>query len=1106
MFPSPVYRPPVSNIAYHVYNPEDDLERVQAVSQRAFQRIMDSYNENERLADLFQIEHDKQQKLVRERKEREKLLKQQQKQKQSKRHHGYPSRSQDRIYTLPTPFERQSFRRFPKNISTPALPLTAGATPTTTTATMASTTAAAIAEKAEELRHQFAGSLKRARRLSDISNSDISGLGDDDVRSAPPTTSSQVQDSTTSGPAGLGIHLVDSNDRSISSSPALPITPPPRDSPSNMTSQAGQDGTDRSTNQAHSTGLSSLAASTTSSSSFAVPNPPQQELRLLPSGSSRRKRKQAIPVHPSVVERIPGITIRIQRERQGDQLEVEILKTLDDYAEPKSDNEETPSPSSKLQAKQDLRKVRESIDSGRPGYAYYSPAGSTSHTQQHIQRDSTTATSDYANRGLEWTKSLPGSLSSLTWTSSNTNSTENLTVMQDFIDARSMPLSWENFATRECVVNKIVGKHDKDLDTLEEVVQDAIARQQYALQLQQEQEEQERLRAQSLSPIESHRGLSVGFTGSENGINGTTTHPASSSRASKSVNGPSMRTRSIPARATRSKAQTSTRAGQLVVHEDIEHHLKQKRRRQREQKHRRQGSKTSSKDGEEDEDDDDEEDDEKRDSSRRTTHDGDESAGHTDDGDSDEDGRSDHPSKVPGAKRKYNKRSRVRRGRKDDDVPTSASSSDDERNGKGGRKQYHADDSRARSSTSSQKKTFKQAPHPDRNGSEPIRRNKKFWSRGRNSRKEDEVDDTATGASVSGSGSDGDEEGEHGEYEDVLNATKKAIRASIQTRLPDSWMRKSKGLSDALQNSTYKTLPRRAFRRPSAETTASEDSDADGGDDGTGNPGTPKNQAFAKTLNSSDKANFFNSAVELIHQKNLEMLESRRKGHSQAGTGAPRDVRIKALAELKEKQVERQKEEEKEKETERLKEQKEQEEQEERELEKEKELQESRVKMEVRLVEESKAQKVESTNLPRSSKSLPGRVLRRAAAGGSGGASGGEDPDCTSCRLELSPAEKDAWKLAQQKGEIRLPKTWGTHAILCVACRNQYLGHHSRCTACFYVPVEEEMETSGKRCSRCKAGTWLTEMVQRPPFVVSSAGTNDDKRDRRRRLASDLSM
>ncbi|KAG0293844.1 hypothetical protein BGZ96_002228 [Linnemannia gamsii] len=1081
MLPSPVYQPPVSNIAYHVYNPEDDLERVQAVSQRAFQRIMDSYTENERLADLFQVEHDKQQKLVRERKEREKLLKQQQKKQSKRQGQGYSSRSLDRIFPLSTtPFERQSFRRFPRNTTTPVLShpntnnhhhLQGNQTEAATNApSAAATAAAAIAEKAAELQHQSAGSLKRARRLSDISNSDISGLGDDDTKSLPPSTSSQAKTSTTSRPAGLGIHLADSNDRSFSSSPALPPTPP-RDSPSHTTSQAEQDGTDRSSNQVHSTGPSSLAASTTSSSSFAIPNLPQQHLQLLPSGTSRRKRKQAIPVHPSVVERIPGITIRIQRERQGDQLEVEILKTLDDYEEPQSGNEESLSPALKLQAKQDIRKVRESIDSGRPGYAYFSPAGVPAHAQQTQPSTSTTSTTDYANRSQDWSKSLPGSLSSLTWTSSNTNSTENLTAMQNLIDARSMPLSWENFATRECVVNKIVGKPDKDLNTLEEVVQDAIARQQYALQLQHEQEEQERLRAQSLTPVDSHRGLSVGFTGSDNGIVGSTTnnHLNSASRASRSVAASSMRTRSAPARATRSKAQDLSRGGKLVAHEDIENHLKQKRRRQREKKHRRQSSRTSSKDGEEDDDDDDDDDD-KRDSSRRTTHDGDD----TDDGESE-----DHSSsKIPGTKRKYTKRNSVRRSHKqDDDVPTSESSSDDDddddEDGKGNGKRYNS--SRHRDSTLP-KKTFKQAPRPDRKGSEPIRRNKKFWSRGRNSRKEDEVEDTGTGES----GSEDDDD-HNDDYEDA-RSTKRASGSSTQTRIPDSWLRKkprTKRPSDpVLPTTTWK--PTRAFRRLSTSSGGpDDDSNSDGSDvDGTGaNSADPKPQKFAKTLTSSENVKFFNSAVELIHRKNLEMLESRRKGTSRAGV--LREARSKEDALQKEKDQEKEKE---------------------LEIEKEKELQESRVKLEVRLVEESKAQKVESTNLPRSSKSLPGRVLRRAAAGGSGsGSTGGEDPDCTSCRLELSAAEKDAWKVAQEKGEIRLPKTWGTHAILCVACRNQYLGHHSRCTACFYVPVEEEMETSGKRCSRCKAGTWLTEMVQRPPTA------NDDK-NRRRRQASDMSL
>ncbi len=90
------------------------------------------------------------------------------------------------------------------------------------------------------------------------------------------------------------------------------------------------------------------------------------------------------------------------------------------------------------------------------------------------------------------------------------------------------------------------------------------------------------------------------------------------------------------------------------------------------------------------------------------------------------------------------------------------------------------------------------------------------------------------------------------------------------------------------------------------------------------------------------------------------------------------------------------------------------------------------------------------------------------------------DPDCTSCRMELKAADKDAWKVAQELGEIQLPKTWSIHAILCTTCRLQYLDHHSRCTACFYVPVKEEMAVSSSSCIRCKCGTWLTETVRLP--------------------------
>ncbi|KAI7823808.1 hypothetical protein BC939DRAFT_450873 [Gamsiella multidivaricata] len=157
---------------------------------------------------------------------------------------------------------------------------------------------------------------------------------------------------------------------------------------------------------------------------------------------------------------------------------------------------------------------------------------------------------------------------------------------------------------------------------------------------------------------------------------------------------------------------------------------------------------------------------------------------------------------------------------------------------------------------------------------------------------------------------------------------------------------------------------------------------------------------------------------------------------------------------------------------------------------------------------------MESTtgNLPKSSKFLPGRVLRKArpraqdlqyvtdasnvglSSGSVSTADRGHresmadddemlDPDCTSCRLVLNGFDKLLWKQARQAGEVNLnPKRWGKTAILCIACRMQYQRHHLRCTQCFYVPViAEEMlgrpgaPKAGGTCSRCRAGTWLQE-------------------------------
>ncbi|KAI8355805.1 hypothetical protein B0O80DRAFT_447970 [Mortierella sp. GBAus27b] len=140
----------------------------------------------------------------------------------------------------------------------------------------------------------------------------------------------------------------------------------------------------------------------------------------------------------------------------------------------------------------------------------------------------------------------------------------------------------------------------------------------------------------------------------------------------------------------------------------------------------------------------------------------------------------------------------------------------------------------------------------------------------------------------------------------------------------------------------------------------------------------------------------------------------------------------------------------------------------------------------------SRPSETTKANLPKSSKFLPGRVLRKGRIKDSDdpseNATSGEDlemydPDCTSCRLVLNAFDKVKWKQVQQAGDVQLnPKRWGKTAILCVACCSQFQKHHLRCTQCFYVPVIPEdvagktgAPKAGGTCVRCKAGTWLRE-------------------------------
>ncbi|KAG0300583.1 hypothetical protein BGZ98_009067 [Dissophora globulifera] len=1090
------YRLPISNIAYHVYNPEDDLNRAKVVSKHAFQRTMDNYHEHEQLADLFQVELDKRERLVQERKEREKLLKAR-KQRSTKR--SLQGRSQDRSH--PQQPERHSLRYHVRSSSGNDGPKDV------------------LVQKSSD------GNSKRIRRNSDVSNSDISGDDDARIPLAGPKSIHYPSGSSSSQPPHSSNPPAHSNDRSLSSSPALPLTPSPR--------LASSDARDQNRNDS-GTGLEAQS-----------PNQQPSTILFQPGHmiTGRRKRKQAIPVHPSVVERIPGITLRIQREQQGNQLQVEILKNLDDYKDQPGENH---SSASMLQATQDMRKVNDSIESGRPGYAFFPTPSSISVQRGRSSPDSLMDQRSFAT-SHPWNTSISSSLTtlaSLTWTSSNGDSVESIASMAELFQGRSQPLSWENFSTRECVVNKVVGKYDDELDILEEVVQDAIARQHYTQQ-QQQQQHHDREQEYSPAPTTSQRRPSGASTGSGTTAAAAATAAFAGHRVPKSSGKASIK-RSFPIRSTRSRTHVSDGNGhrgeaELVTHEDLDLVLKRKRRKKLEGR-RRLGSKTSSKDGDDDDDDDE---------SRTQADDDDDNhdveLGGDPDEHRDEDavmrarsrgnsrpGRQVSPtesdaaserSQISEARPKTSIRSRGAPAHyREESTPVSSESDDAEED-----EDYHDSSHKALAGIVGKKRTLLGSKAQASSGQKPtsdtranilhaakvlgasgketataslqerrasqnqqqrmpttipvsvpivsgdgVRRNKKQWSRGRNTRKEDEVIDT-TSEESSGSGTE--EEDRDGQTALAKhfpsnrsfmaeNLTTKSHESAAVARLAGN------GRSAALSLTSIPASPRNENKRSSTMNSSLTtplsasrlEVDMVDGSNGaisqkSGGRMRARARSFSNTIVVTEKNNFFESAMDVIDQKRRETLAKKRAARMEAD-------------ERERQEQEQRKEEERQ----------------------EKELQESAI----RAQQQGKAQKIEASNLPKSSKSLPGRVLRRNRAD----TLTVEDPDCTSCRLELSPEDKTLWKAAQESGGIQLPKTWGTHATLCTTCRQQYLDHHWRCTACFYVPVKEEMATSGASCSRCKAGTWLMEAA-RP--AQSQTGFTGQKNGRRK-TASDISV
>ncbi|KAF9289146.1 hypothetical protein BGZ68_009929 [Mortierella alpina] len=1058
---SDIYQLPVSNIAYHVYSRKEEQARMYTISQRAFQRTMDSYHEHEHLADLFQVELDKKELQRRERKEQDKLLK---KKKSSKR--STQSHSQERPYSQlqypappPPPPQPEPHSLHPQVTAFSALGISG--------ADGVKIEPASDVHRTGELH-----GLKRARRHSDISSSEVSGYGDEELghlSSGSKIAPLQMETSVASSQAGGNINRSRSNERSASSSPALPITPSPRVTPSDVRARNDDD-------SEQSSGMGSANRSSTQPESF---NPARSLTLSTPPGTTassilappraaaigRRKRKQAIPVNPSVVERMPGITLRIQRELKGSQLEVEILKNVDDYG---WDSLSSQGPHSRLQAIEDIQKVEESIRSGRQPMTCH-------------------------RRVSDWNRSLSTSLASLSWSTSNASSSTSLASIQDLIDARSLPLSWENFSTRECVVNKVIGKHDNDLHILEEVVQGTIARNQYnTLDLDEEQprhrgREHEITPRASTTPTRRHSDASTGAS-------------TAAAAAAASVGGRSAKTsgtsaptttRTLPARATRSRthvsrdSQSGKRGASLLVHDDLEQVLKHKRRRKLAER-RRLGSKTSSKDGIDDDEEDEYDDEEgtQREEGRRALKvskemsEGDQEEEHeggdvrmnnrgqqqrkrqlswTDKGSASQDAHESPGKSLP---EPADKRPVSRSGQEEIESSTTSSSSDVDNSeddylnsrerlarsrrrtkvSKGPSAVDVADipaKPKARRKSESDTRTPLKPQHivTTATAQESIakgRRTKKAWGRGRNSRKEDEVGTTTDESSDDDGDLDGDEAAD-GEplRQSAASAAKTQGTANhlpLMALSPSIRTRKLSSIAD--------TPPQTPLSASSATGITL--------DSGGRTRGRGRSFSGDSSLQGGDKNRFFDLALDTMNQKRRDALAKKRAAKVEA---KGREQREKADKER---------------------------------------------------LEEAKSQKVEASNLPKSSKSLPGRVLRRTRMDGAA-EEGSVDPDCTSCRMELKAADKDAWKIAQELGEIQLPKMWGVHAILCTTCRLQYLDHHSRCTACFYVPVMEEMAVSGSSCSRCKAGTWLTETVRLP----AGESTGDTRKDGRRKTTSE---
>ncbi|KAF9105806.1 hypothetical protein BGX27_009427 [Mortierella sp. AM989] len=1017
----PGYTLPRSNITYHVY-PEDSPKENMAVSQKAFQRIMDSYEEYEKMADSFQVELDKRQQEVNERKLHEKLLREK------------LLREERQLKQKKTPHLGKS---------------KVGATPIT------------ISRGSPQPFHPYRGmpyhknSLTDPRRSAGYSQTEKESRLQESIFAVPSDSpdSHREQDQP---------HLIHGSshpaERSISSSPVLPLTPSPRleslDSHVGLVTQA-------STPLSSTGPLSSLSPSSSSGGQDHTTH------------WMRKKRKQAIPVNSSVINRIPGITLRMQPDADK-HLQVEILKNVEDYQSIQTSEAETDaivvpdlenkdehvnrtaqqvyhesrskiievSESQKqIQAKQDLDKVRESIESGRPGYAFF-PISSIEASMDHPTPTKISPDTKYRHRSLSTSEIIP--------------TVDYVPNLEDIMAARAaLPLSWGNFSTRDYQVNKVIGRHDRDFELLEEAVLDAVARQHAAKSLLDEDkshnidlsQEKTQSRRTSRTPQE-REGSAAASTPLAVSPAKKTRSRAHLRRFSESV--PSASASASPSATVTTEKVTNTRAAgargtrggaaNLIQYDDIEKMLKEKRQKKRAEKQRESVSRMTSEPITE--------------------------GGHEDDkehaGDHDVDGCFD----IVMVERQNQEEE------EDEELATITMKSEDgiEQNLSYSRKSLTP-----LSSPLEEPLKYKDhegaesRPYPQSN-SPPSPPHSRHTSPAKR-----EVANRSRRLSIS------------------VNALTQpgSTRANL----------------DPGSDSTPPTTP--LFAPASTDdhlivNTQQEKLESTSATGATSRATTtmPLAGRVRSRIRSDSPIppeginSFFDSALEQIAAKRRKQLAKKKSDlaaiASQSSVDSSRDQeKTDTVADDKINEGAKEA------------------------LEKLLDDPNSITKLDSHAsergtpgLESTRGSESSAANLPKSSKFLPGRVLRKTrtkaqdplyAAGQPMNApaptSGSTvdhhlkesvknldmlDPDCTSCRLVLSSPERLLWKQAVEAGKVHLnPRTWSKTAILCNACRFQYQKHHLRCTQCFYVPViTDDMMSrpgtlkAGGTCSRCKAGTW----------------------------------